>query len=248
MRGFLIALQFLTILPITVRPEPEKEDFGRSLVWFPVVGALIGLALSICLILLSFFLPQIVVAAFILAGSIIITGGVHLDGFADTCDGIFGAATKEKILEIMRDSRIGTLASVGITTLLILKVSILASLEPKVLCKILIFMPIFARWSQVAVCCLSRYAREEGKAKYFIEYAKKKELIIGALFTLAVSILLLRLKGVILFLTSIIPVLLSIKYIKTKIDGMTGDTVGAINEVAEAAVLLFGLIIARINL
>lgn len=244
MRSFLIALQFLTILPINIKPELQKEELGRSLVWFPVIGALIGLLLSAGLIL-SGFLPYLVVAALILTVCVIITGGIHLDGFADTCDGLFGFTTKERALEIMRDSHIGCMAAVSITILLVLKFSILASFRPEALLKNLIFMATFARWSQVLACYLSKYVRENGKAKYFIEYAGRKELIIGALFTVILSVLFFERWGLILFSLSVLVVLLSINYIKGKLGGMTGDTLGAINEVAEVAVLLFSLIYLR---
>ncbi len=247
MKSFLVALQFLTILPINIAPKVEKKDFGRSLVWFPFVGALLGLILSLGIFLFS-FLPQMVIAALILAGSVIITGGMHLDGFADTCDGLCVFTAKERALEIMRDSRIGTMAAVGMVILLILKFSILATMPQGIMWKYLVLMAAFARWAQVLSCFSSRYARQEGKAKYFIEYASWRELTIGGVFILSLFILLLGIKGLGLFLVSILPILILLNYIKSKIGGMTGDTIGAINEVAEAGVLLFGLIFLRIGL
>src|SRR3989338_4183113 len=161
MKNFFIALQFLTILPINVKAKVEKEAFGQSLIWFPFVGALIGLLLSLIIFLFG-FLPQPVIAALILAGSIIITGGIHLDGFADTCDGLYGFTGKERALEIMRDSHIGTMAAAGITVLLILKFSILPALPLDILWKYLVLMAAFARWAQVCSCFSSRYARRDG--------------------------------------------------------------------------------------
>ena len=214
---------------------------------FPFVGALIGMALSSGIFLFG-FLPQPVVAALILAGSAIITGGMHLDGFADTCDGLAGFTTREKALEIMRDSRIGAMAGIGIAILLILKFSMLSSLAQGVMWKYLVLMAAFARWAQVLSCFLSRYSRQEGKAKYFIEYANWSSLIIGGVFVLMLFILLFGIKGFSLFLAPLLVTWLSINYINSKIGGMTGDTIGAINEIAEISVLLFGLISCRINL
>lgn len=247
MKAFLIALQFLTVLPVNITSKVEKESFGESLTWFPFVGALIGFLLSLGVFVFA-FLPQPVIAAFILAVSIIITGGIHLDGFADTCDGLFGYSTKEKALEIMRDPHIGTFAGAGIAILLILKFSILAALPQGNMWKCLVLMAAFGRWAQVLSCFSSRYARQDGKAKYFIEYASWRQLIIGGVFAVILFILLFGINGLSLFLVSILPILAAINYIRNKIGGMTGDTIGAINEIAETSVLLFSLVFLRIGL
>jgi len=247
MKSFLVALQFLTILPINISAKVEDKDFGKSLSWFPFVGALIGLALSL-ITFLSGLLPQPVIAALILAGSLIVSGGIHLDGFADTCDGLYEFTTREKALEIMRDSRIGTMAAAAVIILLILKFSILSGLHQANIWKYLILMAAFARWAQVLACFLSRYARQEGKAKYFIEYAGLREITTTSIFIALLFMLLLGGKGLILLLTCLSITLILINYIKSKLGGMTGDTIGAISEVAEAGVLLFGLIFLRIGL
>lgn len=236
MKQFLIALQFLTILPVRIQVVEEK-DFGKSLIYFPLVGAIIGVLLISALFIFGSFLP-LVTAALILATSIIITGGVHLDGFADTCDGFFGFKSKEETLRIMRDSRVGTMGVIGVVCLLLLKFAILTGIPKETLWKSLIMMAVFARWTQGLACLISNYARSEGKAKYFIEYAEPKGIIIGGLFTLALFLMLMKLKGLILFIALLALVFLFISYIKRKIGGMTGDTIGATNEIAEILILL----------
>jgi adenosylcobinamide-GDP ribazoletransferase len=245
MKRFLIALQFLTIFPVKIKSEIKDRDFGASLLYFPLVGLLIGLLLAGSVFLFS-FLPVLFKSTLILILSIIITGGIHLDGFADTCDGLYGLRPKEKILEIMRDSRIGVMAVVGLVTLLLLKFSLIASLRNEVLWKALIVMAVFSRWTQGLACSNSAYARKEGKAKYFIEYASKRDVFIGGLFSLALFVLLMQIKGTILFLVSAPVIFLFLQYIKKKIGGMTGDTIGAISEVAEVLILLFFSIIINI--
>jgi len=240
MKRFLIALQFLTIFPIRIKSEVNEKDLGASLVWFPVVGALIGAVLAAILFIFS-FLPHLVTIALVLIASIVLTGAIHLDGFTDTCDGFLSAKSKEKILEIMRDSRIGTMGAVGITCLLLFKFTILVSIPKDILWKALIMTAVFARWCQCLACYMSGYAREEGKARYFIEHAAGKGVLSGAVFTLVMFILLLRLKGLILFFICLLPVFLSIQFVKRKIGGMTGDTIGAVSEIAEVAVLFFSL-------
>jgi len=239
-KRFLIALQFLTVLPIKIKSEIAEEDFSRSLLYFPVVGVLIGLVLAGAA-LLSGFIPNPVVGVLILIISIVITGGIHLDGFADTCDGFYGLRPKEKILEIMRDSRVGVMGVIGIFCLLSLKFTLIISIPQNALWKLLIMMTAFARWSQILACCTSDYAREEGKARYFVEYAGKTELLVGSIFTVVLFLLLMKFKGVILLVLSSFPVLLFINYVKKKLGGMTGDTIGATSEIAEVAVLCLGL-------
>lgn len=241
MKRFLIALQFLTILPVTIKSEIKNEDFGKALLYFPLIGLLIGFLLSATALLFG-FLPDLVKGVLILTASIVITGSIHLDGFADTCDGFYGSKPKEKILEIMRDSRIGVMGVVGVVILLLLKLSLIASIPQDVLWKSLIMMAVFSRWSQSFACYISSYAREKGKAEYFIEYASKKDCLIGCIFTVATFVLLAHLAGAIILILSLLPVLLFINYSKKKIGGMTGDTIGATNEVAEIAALFFTLI------
>ena len=241
MKGFLIALQFLTVLPVKIRSDVGEKDFGKSLLYFPVVGMLIGLLLSLTS-LLSGFLSNLIAGAFILTVSVIITGGIHLDGFADTCDGFYQARSKEKILEIMRDSRIGVMGVIGIFFLLLLKFTLIVSISQEILWKSLIVMTTFGRWSQVLACHMSKYARGEGKAKNFIEYDSRKEFLIGSFLTAALCLSLMELEGVVLLVLSLGPVFLFISYLKRRIGGMTGDTIGATSEIAEIVFVFFVVI------
>lgn len=235
MKRFLIALQFLTIFPVKIKAEIKDEDYGRSLLFFPLVGLIIGLALAA--IALSAFLPNLAKSAFILLTSIVITGGLHLDGFVDTCDGFLGAKPKEKILEIMRDSRIGAMGAIGLMGLLILKFGLIASISGEILWKVVIAMAVFSRWAQVLACGTCSYARESGKGKYFIDYADKRGVFIATFFTLALFFFLMQAEGVVLFFACAGTVYLFLGYIKKRIGGLTGDTIGAVNEFAEAAML-----------
>ena len=245
MRGFLVALQFLTILPLEIKSEVKEKDFGRALIYFPIVGALIGLVLA--LVLLAFdFLPNLAKIALVLTSSIIITGAMHLDGFADTCDGFFSGKSKEKILNIMHDPHIGTIGTIAVVSLLLLKFSLMASISKDILWKSLIMMAVFSRWIQVLACYLSKYAKEFGKAGFFIEYASLKEVLISGLITVTVLYLLEDWKVLFLFIPVLVVAFLLINYIKRRIAGMTGDTIGAVSEITEVCVLLFSLILSGI--
>ena len=244
MKKFLIALQFLTIFPVKIKSKVMPEDIGRSLVYFPLVGLLIGFFLSLSLFILN-PLPRLVSAALILTISIIITGGIHLDGFADTCDGLYGANLLERRLEIMKDSRVGGMGVIGLISLLLVKFTLIVSIPIDFLGKALIVMLVFSRWSQVLACFLSPYARKEGKGKHFVEGAKEREIFIASLFTLGLFLILIQIKSIILFFMSLLVVLVFIKWIRVKIKGMTGDTVGAVNEIAEVAALFFFLVLIK---
>lgn len=242
-KRLLVALQFLTIIPFKIKGKVEDKDLGRSLIYFPIVGLLIGLFLA-GIAYISSSLPPLIMSVLILSAWVIITGGIHLDGLADTCDGFYGNRPKEDILKIMRDSRIGTMGAAGIALTLLFKFAVLSSIRPEYLWKVLIIAVVFARWSQAFACVTSKYARNEGKAKYFIEYAKKGDVFTGAVFALLLSWLFMGIRGVILFVIMSVVVFIFIQYAKRKIGGMTGDTIGATNEIAESATLLFSLILA----
>jgi len=255
MRRFLIALQFLTIFPVKIsaegrfafgeKSEIKEKDFGRALIYFPIVGALIGAALVLVLLVLD-FLPYSVKIALVLISSIVITGGIHLDGFADTCDGFYAGKSKENILEIMHDPHIGTIGTIAVISILLLKFTLMASISKDILWKFLIMMATLGRWSQVLACYASKYAKESGKARFFIEYATLKEVVTGGLITVALFYLLGKWEGLFLFILISLLAFLFINYIKRKIGGITGDTIGAVNEIVEVCVLLFSLILNRI--
>lgn len=248
MRKFFIALQFLTILPTKIR-DIEEREMGQSLAYFPLVGAIIGLISVLILFVSSSVLPHQTTNALVLIILILITGGIHLDGFADTCDGFYAGKDKEKILGVMRDSHLGVMGAMGLMSILLLKFALLESISSNILWKSLIIMCVLGRWAQVLACYVSNYARDAGKAKSFIEYVSKRELFTSSLFSLALSIFLMGFKAIILFGILAPTILYFIKYLKKRIGGMTGDTIGAVNEVAEIGVLLFSLIfLARANI
>lgn len=242
MNHFLIALQFLTILPVKLKRAPRDEDFGKSLLYFPLVGIIIGAVLAVCLALLA-PLPVLVKAAVVLCLSVVITGGIHLDGFADTCDGFYASSSKEQTLKIMRDSRIGTMGVIGIFCVLLLKFAVFSSFSPLMLQKMVLAAAVFSRWAVSFACCLSGYVRPEGKAKFFIEHADKKRVLTGGLSALVFLLALIRLKGLVIFILALVPVFLLVRYSEKKIGGLTGDVLGAISETAEISVFLLSAVL-----
>lgn len=240
MKRFLIALQFLTILPIKITKNIKPEEFGGSLYFFPVVGLLIGLTLSLLLKTICFLSP-LAYSAIILIFYIILTGAMHLDGFSDMCDGFYGGKNKEDILKIMRDPHIGSMGVIGLVCILVLKFSCISSIQVEKLWKILVFAPAFSRWIQVLCCYKSEYPRENGKAKYFIEFAGLGPVVTGCIFCLCFAFLLLGIKGLGISLVVFLLSILFKGYVKNKIGGMTGDTIGACGEFSETIIFLTAL-------
>ncbi|MBI4008005.1 MAG: adenosylcobinamide-GDP ribazoletransferase [Planctomycetes bacterium] len=256
MKDFLCAIKFLTIFPIDPRNKIIPLNMGLTMVWFPAVGLLIGAFLVAVYFILMKWFPYSVADALVLIVYIAITGGLHLDGLADSCDGIFGGYDKEKRLEIMRQSTIGTFGVLGLICIVGIKYVCLHSLIYEGVawtnlfvregsfwfsqkCVALFLMPAVGRWTQVLASALSTYARnEEGAGKVFIDNVRLRHAIYSVLFPLVPLWFFCRINGLITFAIVIFIALLIIRYLKGKIGGMTGDTLGAVNEISEVVFLL----------
>jgi len=246
MKYFLIALQFLTILPVKIKTEVKEADLGRSLVYFPIVGGVIGIFLAVISLIFG-FLSRDISIVMVLIASAVLTGDLHLDGFGDVCDGFFGARDKEKVLNLMRDSRIGAFGVIGLLSLFLLKFVLLLNVPQKTLPAMLIVMVMFARWIQVLACYKFDYVRTQGKAKGFTEGADKKGLVIATCFLLIAGLGLGGVKMLVILAFASLPVIFFMYYVKKRIGGMTGDTIGGASEIAELSFLLFLVIYVRLQ-
>jgi adenosylcobinamide-GDP ribazoletransferase len=244
--SFLAALQFLTSLPLPGRREASPEELGRATTYFPVVGLIIGLILAILNWLLNFILPSAVVNALLLVALVIITGALHLDGFVDTCDGIAGHKSVEDRWRVMRDSRAGAFGIIGVVLLLLVKYVSLNSLPSAFITFLLIFMPVVSRWAMVYAIFVYPYARPSGLGTAFKQATRWPQFTAATVITAVVAVALLpifSLMGIlVMFGVWIITAVFS-AYLKRKFSGLTGDTYGAINEVAEAMVLVFASLV-----
>src|SRR5438067_6590846 len=151
---FVAAVRFLTVLPVpgSTRVFDKDEDTPRLVIgceYFPLVGLLLALLLWLLVLVLAPFVPQLVLAALLVAALVILTGGLHLDGLMDSCDGLFGGRTRERKLEIMRDSRVGSFGVLGGVCILLLKFAFFASLETHVLYVALLCVLPVSRWTVV---------------------------------------------------------------------------------------------------
>jgi len=242
---FLAALSFLTVIPMPRRRGVSPEQLGSSIVCFPVVGIVIGLILAGLYWLLHLVLPSAVVSGLLLICLVVLTGGLHLDGFVDTCDGIASHKTPEARREVMRDSRAGALGMVGVCCLLIVKYVSLNSVPESLMMATLVLMPVVSRWAIVYAIFAYPYARPSGLGKVFKEMASRRRLAIATLVALAVVFALARLPGFVIMLGVWAIVVAMAAYLKGKFSGLTGDTYGAINEVAEVSVLILVCLLAH---
>ena len=232
----LAALQFLTILP--VKRNFTSEQIGRSTVWFPVVGFIIGAILFGLHYVLELILPAALVNALLIAVLVILSGGLHLDGLSDTVDGLAGHRTPERRLEIMRDSHIGAIGAVGLFLFLIIEYVSLNSIPDKYLPFTLLLAPAVSRWTMVYAIFVFPYARPEGLGKAFKQAVGRSEFLIATFLTLLLAVILFPTAGPVIAAGTWIIISLAALYIKRQIGGLTGDTYGAINEIALITVLL----------
>ena len=240
MKSLYIALGFLTIIPLPLNREVKPMDTGRSMAFFPLAGAIIGGILAGISAVLSTILPRSVVDFILIAALALITGGLHLDGLADTFDGLYGGKTREEALAIMKDSRVGAIGVVSLVFVIVLKYITLLSVPAGLKYTALVVMPALSRWSMVIVAYLSRYARPTGgTGRDFIETVSPMNLLIATAFALITGIVGLEWKGGLIILLIGGLTIIWVVYFHRRLGGVTGDVLGAINEVNEVMALLF---------
>ncbi|HBU69248.1 MAG TPA: adenosylcobinamide-GDP ribazoletransferase [Elusimicrobia bacterium] len=235
MNSLIIALQLLTKIPFRTVGEPSKASFGGSLVFFPIAGLFIGLLCSGINLLSGAYLPQAVLSVVIVLFMAFITGGLHLDGLADTIDGTSASGTAEKILAVMRDSRVGSMGVVGLFGTLALKTSLIYYIPGETKGVSLIVALTVSRWAMLLPMTLFKYARTDGKAKIFFDNASIGSLLSATAITAAVAALYFGFSALYILAAPAAASLLLAAYINKKINGITGDTLGAVNETAEIA-------------
>jgi adenosylcobinamide-GDP ribazoletransferase len=251
---FLVATQFLTRLPAPALRGFQPSWLSQSARYFPLVGVLVG-SLNVGIWwLLGHWLPPTVSVGLMLAASMLITGAFHEDGFADTCDGIGGGTTTERILAIMKDSRIGAYGAMGIFFMLGLKWTALVALPPDVFPLIVIGAHMFSRWCSTGLIWRLRYVRIDGeaKAKPFADSLGAREWIlsgtIGVLGIVPIAFACVHRDDVLAAkaLTAAVgaaavTALIASAYFRRRIGGYTGDCLGAVQQLTELAFLLGAL-------
>lgn len=245
---FIIALQFLTRIQINPNLVVDDESFGKSMTYFPLVGLVIGLILAGSYYFFSLIFTPLVIGALLIWLEVVLSGGLHLDGFMDTMDGIYSGRSRDRILEIMRDSRVGAYSTIALGCLFLLKLSLLADYPAKHLVPTLVLVPMLGRLTQIVGVSCFPYVRETGLAKKFNDYIGKRELFLASLSSLLICLLVAELVGFIFFIATVLIAVLGGRYVSYKLGGLTGDVYGAITEISEVLLLIIGYLIIKIGL
>ncbi len=246
---FPLALTFLTVIPWPGASLAGPQDLARSMFWFPWVGAILGLIYIAAWTGMELLLPGVAAAAILVALSVLLTAGLHLDGLADTFDGLGGGGSPEARLRIMKDSRLGTFGAVSLVIVLLLKFAFLLSLAGRGTTGAVFLFPVVSRWGMVLLAYLSPYARPEGGLGQAMTMGVDREVLAGATAgALALSFLALGLGGVILLAGAAGFIWLASRYFQPKLGGVTGDVLGAANELLEVLVLAGALLLSPVGL
>ena len=245
LKGFLLQLQFLTRIPAPLSVEFDEDSFSRGVIFAPVVGLLIGLIIAGIYILAGFTGRPVIAVLAALVAEIIITGGLHLDGLADTFDGIFSNRPREEILRIMKDSRIGTNGTLSLILLIISKIGLLLIINKGNIIPCLIMMPVLSRMNIAWTAGISTYARKEkSPAASIVNNTGVIKIIIATFISAVPCAILLKLASVPVIIALIVFVILFTIYVEKKIGGITGDVIGAVIELSEL-VFLFTFIVFK---
>ena len=239
MNSFLIALKFLSRLPAPATVEITPQRAAQSMIAFPLVGALFGLILFAADILLQWLLPPLPANALLLGIWVLLSGGLHLDGFIDCCDGLWVAKSPAERLDILRDTHVGAYGALGVSLLFLVKFAALAGLPISVRGPALIIAPIVARWAMVYATQRYPYARQgPGLGLWFKEHLRVTHVVVAAGIALAlVAAGHLWLGPAMLLLAWIVTLLLA-RWTQSRIGGLTGDAYGMICEIIEPCTLL----------
>ncbi len=237
--SLLAGLRFLTIIPVSWKQENDSRFFKASLVWFPFLGLCVGgiawLLVSLCIA----YLPASVTAVFamiLLAG---ISGCLHLDGLADSFDGLLSSRPRIRALEIMRDSHVGAMGVLALIFVLLGKYAALSSLSPTGMLQAVILIPLAGRTAIIVSMAILPYARSgDGLGLLFYSSNSRWIAFIGSLFCLVIA-LFFSLEAFFIVLAAIlIPVALFGFWCNRKLGGATGDTLGAVCELTEFSVAI----------
>lgn len=238
-RAFILALQLLTRLPIpSLATPPQPRELGLSVLFFPGVGLLIGALLTAMHTALWLIDPG-VLAALVLVVWVLLTGGLHLDGLADTADAwVGGQGDRERTLAIMKDPRSGPMAVVVIVLLLLTKFAALQVLLAGSAVFVLLLAPVLGRTVIVLLLITTPYVRPDGLGSPYASYLPRWSCGVLVLLIAAATVVLLEgIGGVLLAVLSI--GFIGLRHsLMTRLGGMTGDTLGAVCELTEAVVLL----------
>lgn len=235
--SFLAGLRFLTIFPISWNEDKDGRFFRASLLWFPIIGLLIG---AVTALPVSFFiekLPLSVITVFAVALLAAMSGCLHLDGLADSFDGLLSSRPRTRALEIMRDSHIGAMGVIALVFLVLGKFAALSSLSAETMLQAIVLMPMAGRTAIILTMAILPYARTgHGLGRLFYSSETRKVAVIATICGLMISTLFSIYSLIIITMTIMLPVVFFALWCSKKLGGATGDTLGAVCELTELSV------------
>lgn len=248
-RNAITALQFLTIFTLKKDHRVEENELARSVVYFPFVGFLLGIIQVYADRILLVLFPDSVSNVFLILIAVVLTRALHLDGLADTFDGVMGGMDPKARLAIMKDSRIGTAGVLAVALLILAKYACLNSLFNDYKAGALLTAPVFGRWSQILMMFKANYGREQGMGKAFVGHLRSGGLLAASTVSVGISAWVIMDGVRTVYLALLIPLAVAIFtlfwrwFIVRKFGGVTGDAVGAASEMTEALTLLLFVVI-----
>ncbi len=241
-KGLIFSIQFLTRIPLKAEIEMNSRNISASTFFFPFTGALIG-TVAAAAYYIGLWGGRNIAALCAVAALIIITGGLHLDGLSDTCDGFFSSRTRERILEIMKDSHIGSFGVIAIVMDILAKYVLLSGIEKSFL-PCLILASANARLAAVLLMCFTKTARPGGLGAMFSAAAGRKYFYLGALIYILIISIYNPWYLATLLAAAVAALLTAIKAYST-IGGLTGDVYGAAIELCEIASIAAFLVVIK---
>jgi adenosylcobinamide-GDP ribazoletransferase len=229
----LAAFTFLTRLPLPGADHVDGATLARSSLWFPVVGAVVGGVGGGVLVAAARVWPPLVAAVLALLATVLLTGAFHEDALADAADGLGGGVTRERALAIMKDSRIGSYGAVALVLVLSGRIACLAAMEPMEGARALIGAHVLGRWSSLPLMRLLPYARIDGSARPFVGAVTGLRLVGGTLLAAGLAGPALGARTLPAGLAAVAVTALAARYFRARLGGITGDCLGATNQIVE---------------
>ena len=247
LRPLLLALQFLTTIPVRLPGQVTPRALARSTAWFSLVGLMLGAVLALVDTGVRTLAPPATSAALVLLIWVALTGALHFDGFLDCCDGLLGAHEPKRRLEIMRDTRVGAFAVAGGVCLLLLKFAALADLPDDRRTEALLVVPALTRAVMVFAMRTYPYARSgPGLGGLYRDELTWHQVAVAGILAVGAAALVMGLAGLALAAWVWLVTVAIAWLVRRRIPGLTGDVYGAINELTEAGALLFVVVVGRI--
>lgn len=235
---FFHALQFYSRIPIG-KITYSEQNLSQSLRYFPLVGAIVGVIGALTFWLLMMVLPQAVAVVGSLMVMLLCTGALHEDGVADFCDGFGGGYTKERILEIMKDSHIGAYGVIAIVVLLLTKFALAISIDAALFPLVLIAAHTSSRFMAVVMLRTSQYVRKEKSKSSHSRNKLTNTTVMVAAITAGLSLLLVPWQvGIGVVIAYALVFLILKRYVDKQIGGFTGDILGTLQQLCEIAFMV----------